>query len=155
MRKKNKQKGGCYVHTYPFKYIFKNHYEIDKHKAQVVWGKRICDPGPLYIRAHPRPAPRRDVAENMQRKSKWPRNIAEDDPVLGIPKPRREEWHAIKGSPQSAPKRKSEYSRTCTGVQCGSGLRKSCHLRIECASKCPGRINGKKTPEQCGFGYCN
>ena len=46
----------------------------------------------------------------MQRKSKWPRDIAEDDPVLGIPKLRRKEWHAIKGSPQSAPRRKGEYS---------------------------------------------
>ena len=38
-------------------------------------------------------------AEDMQRKSKWLRDIAEDDPVLEIPKPRREEWHAIKDSP--------------------------------------------------------
>ena len=35
MKLEEKKKGGCYVHTYPFKYIFKNHYEIDKHKAQV------------------------------------------------------------------------------------------------------------------------
>ena len=46
----------------------------------------------------------------MQRKSKWPKDIAEDDPVLGIPKSRRKERHAIKGSPQSAPRRKGEYS---------------------------------------------
>ena len=46
----------------------------------------------------------------MQRKSKWPRDIAENDPVLGIPKLRRKEWHAIKGSPQSASRRKGEYS---------------------------------------------
>ena len=46
----------------------------------------------------------------MQRKSKGPRDIAEDDPVLGIPKLRRKEWHAIKGSPQSASRRKGEYS---------------------------------------------
>ena len=46
----------------------------------------------------------------MQRKSKWPRDVAEDNPVLGIPKLRRKEQHAIKGSPQSAPRRKGEYS---------------------------------------------
>ena len=46
----------------------------------------------------------------MHRKSKWPRDIAEDDLVLGIPKSRRKEWHAIKGSSQSAPKRKGKYS---------------------------------------------
>ena len=87
---------------------------------------------------------RRDVAEDMQRKSKWLRDIAEDDPVLGIPKLRREERHTIKGSPQSAPKRKDEYNRTRTGVQCGSGLRKRRHLRIECANKRPGHIDGKR-----------
>ena len=46
----------------------------------------------------------------MQRKSKWPRDVVEDDPVLGIPKPRRKEWHAIKGSPQSDPRRKERAS---------------------------------------------
>ena len=46
----------------------------------------------------------------MQRKSKGPRDIAEDDPVLGVSKPRRKGRHAIKGSPQSAPRRKGEYS---------------------------------------------
>ena len=80
----------------------------------------------------------------MQRKSKWPRNAAEDDPVLSIPKPRREERHAIKGSPQSAPRRKDEYNRTRTGVQCESSSRKSYHLGIECAKKCPGLIDGKR-----------
>ena len=25
----------CYAHTYPCKYLFKNHYELDKHKVQV------------------------------------------------------------------------------------------------------------------------
>ena len=70
--------------------------------------------------------PRRDVADDMQRKSKWPTDVAEDDPVLGIPKLRRKERHAIivlgipklrrkerhaiKGNPQSAPRRKGEYS---------------------------------------------
>ena len=40
----------------------------------------------------------------MQRKSKWPRVAAEDDLVLGIPKLRSKEWHAIKG------RRKGEHS---------------------------------------------
>ena len=53
---------------------------------------------------------RRDVAKDMQRTSKWPRDVAEDDPVLGIPKLRRKEQHAIKGSPQSALRRKGKYS---------------------------------------------
>ena len=52
---------------------------------------------------------RRGVAEDMQRKSKWLRDIAEDDPVLGVPKLRRKERHAIKGGPQSAPSRKGAY----------------------------------------------
>ena len=80
----------------------------------------------------------------MQRESKWLRNVAEDDPVLGIPKPRREERHAIKGNPQSAPRGKDEYNRTRTRVQCGSGSRKSCHLRIECAHKRSSHIDGKR-----------
>ena len=46
----------------------------------------------------------------MQRKSKWLRDVAENDTVLGIPKLKRKERHAIKGSPQSAPRRKGEYS---------------------------------------------
>ena len=99
--------------------------------------------------------PRIDVAEDMQRKSKWPIDVAEDDPVLGIPKPRRKERHAIKGNLQSAPGRKDECSRTRKGVRCRSSSRKSCHLRIECANKHPDRINGDRTSEQCGFGYCN
>ena len=60
---------------------------------------------------------RRDIVEDMQRESKYPRNVAKEDPVLSIPKPRKEERHVIKNSPQSAPRRKDEYSRTCTRVQ--------------------------------------
>ena len=80
----------------------------------------------------------------MKRESKWLRNTAKDDPVLGIPKPRREERHTIKDSPQSTLRRKDEYNRIRTGVQCGSCSRKSCHLRIECAHKRPGRIDEKR-----------
>ena len=39
--------------------------------------------------------------------------------------------------------------------QCRVGSRKNCHFRIECANKCPGYLNGERTPEQYGFGYCN
>ena len=46
----------------------------------------------------------------MQRKSEWPRDMAEDYSLLSIPKTRRKERYAIKGSPQSAPRRKGEYS---------------------------------------------
>ena len=46
---------------------------------------------------------------------------------------------------QSAPRRKDEYNRTRMGVQCGSGSRKSCHLRIECTHKRPGRIDEKRS----------
>ena len=49
------------------------------------------------------------MAEDIQRKSRWPSGVAEDDPVLGIPKLRRKERHAIKGNPQSAPRKKGEY----------------------------------------------
>ena len=33
--------------------------------------------------------PRKVVAENKRRKSKWPKGAAEDDPVLGVPRPKR------------------------------------------------------------------
>ena len=62
-----------------------------------MWGQRICDPGLLSIKAQ---GPcRGEVAEDMHRKSKWLRDIAKDNPVLGIPKSRRKERHATKGSP--------------------------------------------------------
>ena len=41
---------------------------------------------PAHFPLGPRPASRRGVAEDMHQKSKWLRDIAEDDPVLGIPK---------------------------------------------------------------------
>ena len=91
-----------------------------------------------------RPAPRRVVAEDKQQKSKWPRGAAEDDPVLGILRPKREERRVIKGSIQRAPRRKGKQNGTRTGVQCGSGSRKKRHLHIECANKRPGHIDGKR-----------
>ena len=59
--------------------------------------KEFDDPGPLYTR------PRACVEEgkmpkDVQRKRKWPRDVAEDDPVLDTPDPRRKERHVIKDS---------------------------------------------------------
>ena len=91
-----------------------------------------------------RPASRRVVADDKQQKSKWPRDAVEDDPVLGILRPKREERHVIKGSLQSAPRRKDEQNRTRTGVQYGSDSGKRRHLHIECVNKRPNHIDGKK-----------
>ena len=60
-------------------------------------------------------------------------DIAEDDSVLGIPKPRRKERYTIKGRPQSVPRRKDEYS-----IEAVQGKTKHLH------------IDGEMTPEQCG-----
>ena len=92
----------------------------------------------------PRPAPRRIVTEDRWRRSKWPRDAVEDDPVLGILRVKREEQHVIKGRLRNAPKRKGEQSGTRTRVQCGNGSRKKRHLLIECASKLSNHIDGKR-----------
>ena len=55
----------------------------------------------------------------MQRKSKWPRDTAEDDPVLDIPRPKREERHFIKGSLQSAPEEKGSKMGLAWGYSVG------------------------------------
>ena len=72
------------------------------------------------------------MAEDEQKKPKWPRNVAEDDPALGIPNPRRKEQHADKGSLLERPQEKNKYSKMPMGVWCRSNLRRNCHLRIEC-----------------------
>ena len=59
--------------------------------------KEFDNPGPLYTR----PKVRIEVGkmpEDVQRKPKWPRDVAEDDLILDTPDPRRKERHAIKGS---------------------------------------------------------
>ena len=56
----------------------------------------------------------------MQRKSKWPRSAAEDDPVLGIPRPRREERHVIKGSPKALPEEKASRIGLARGYSGGA-----------------------------------
>ena len=48
------------------------------------------------------------MSEDVQRKPKWPRDVAEDDPVLGTPDPRRKKWHAIKGSFPERPQKKGQ-----------------------------------------------
>ena len=59
--------------------------------------KEFDDPGRLYTR--PKACTKEEkMSEDIQRKPKWPRDIAEDDPILGTPDPRRKERHAIKGS---------------------------------------------------------
>ena len=58
--------------------------------------------------------------------------------------PKKEDRQVIKGSLQSALRRKGEWNETRTGVQCGNGLRKRRHLRIECANKRPSHIDGKR-----------
>ena len=55
-----------------------------------------------------------------------------DDPVLGIPNPKRKERHAVKDSLPERPQKKDKYSRTPMGVWCRSNSRRNCHLRIEC-----------------------
>ena len=72
----------------------KNQEETEK--KIYLWGQRICDPGPLYIRTQD---PHR--GETLLR-------TCNESP--GILKLRRKERHAIKDSPQSAPRRKDEYS---------------------------------------------
>ena len=79
----------------------------------------------------------------MQRKSKWSKNAAEDDPVLGIPKPRREERHAIKGNPQSAPKRKNEYNITRTGCSVGAVQGKAITFALNAPTNVLAALMGK------------
>ena len=46
----------------------------------------------------PRPASRREMSEDMHWKSKWSRDVAEDDSVLGVPDSSGKERHTTKGS---------------------------------------------------------
>ena len=59
------------------------------------------------------------MAEDEHRKPKQPRNVAEGDPVLGIPDPRRKERHAVKGSLPERPRKKDKYIRTPMGYGVG------------------------------------
>ena len=92
--------------------------------------KEVDNPGPLYTgpKTH---AEEGETAEDGQRKPKWPRNVAEDDPALGIPNPKRREQHTGKGSLPEHPQEKDKYSRIPIGIWCRSNPRRNCHLRIE------------------------
>ena len=59
--------------------------------------KESDNPGPLCTgpKAH---AEEGEIAEDGQRKPKGPRSVAEDDPVLGTPNPKRREQHTSEGS---------------------------------------------------------
>ena len=46
--------------------------------------------------------------------------------------------------PPKRSQKKGEWNGTYTGVQCGNGLRKRRHIRIECANKHPSHIDGKR-----------
>ena len=52
--------------------------------------KEFDNPGPLYTGPNTY-AEEGETAEDKQRKPKWPRNVTEDDPALGIPNLRRKE----------------------------------------------------------------
>ena len=93
--------------------------------------KEVDNPAPLYTKPKTH-AEKGEMAEDEQKKPKWPRNVAEDDPALGIPNPRRKEQHADKGSLLERPQEKDKYSRISMGVWCRSNPRRNCHLRIEC-----------------------
>ena len=56
-----------------------------KHfKKKELWGQRIHDPGPFYIKAQG--LGRGEIMLRMHHGSpEWPKDMAEDDLVLGIP----------------------------------------------------------------------
>ena len=63
--------------------------------------KEFDNPGPLCTgpKAH---AEKGEIAEDGQRKPKWPRNVVEDDPALSILDPKRREQYTAKAAFQSA-----------------------------------------------------
>ena len=79
----------------------------------------------------------------MQRKSKWPRDVTEDDLVLGIPNPRRKERHAIKGSPQIAPRRKGKSSRTRARYNVGAVQGKAVTFALNAPTNVLAALMGK------------
>ena len=93
--------------------------------------KEFDNPSPLYTGPKTR-AEEGETAEDGQRKPKWPRKIAEDDPALDIPNPKRREQHTGKGSLPKRPQEKDKYNRIPLGVWCKSNPRRNCHLCIEC-----------------------
>ena len=93
--------------------------------------KEFDNPGPLYTKSKAY-AEEGEMVEDEQRKPKLPRNVAEDNPVLSIPNPRRKERHAGKDSLPEHPQKKDKYSRIPMRVWCRNNSRRNYHLRIEC-----------------------
>ena len=99
-----------YVHIYVFIISLCANTDIKTHTKIYIYiyifyeniyaycgAKEFNDPGPLYTRPKAS-AEEGKMPEDIQRKRKWPRDVAKDDPVFGTPDPRRKERHAIKGS---------------------------------------------------------
>ena len=76
--------------------------------------KELNNPSPLYTGPKAR-AEEGKMPEDVQRKPKWSRDVAEDDPVLGTPDPRRKGWHAIKGSFPEHPQKKEQVQKDTHG----------------------------------------
>jgi len=93
--------------------------------------KEFDNPDPLYTGPKTR-AEEGEMAEDGQRKPKWPRSVTEDDPALNTPNPKGREQCIGKDSLPERPQEKGKYNRIPIGVWCRSNLRKNCHLRIEC-----------------------
>ena len=108
--------------------------------------KEFDNPGPLCTgpKAH---AEKGEIAEDGQRKPKWPKNVAEDNPALSILNPKRREQHTSKGGLPECPQEKDNYSRIPIGVWCRSNPRRNYHLHIECAQLMFWRIYEEMTPE--------
>ena len=93
--------------------------------------KEFDNPGPLYIGPKTRDE-ERETAEDGQRKPKWPRSVAEDDPALGTPNPKEREQGTDKGNLPECSQEKGKYSRIPIGVWCRCSLRRNYHLHIKC-----------------------
>ena len=69
--------------------------------------KEFDNPGPLYTKPNAH-AEDEEMAKDGQRKPKWPRNFAEDDPFLDNSDSRRKERRAIEDSLLERPKKKGQ-----------------------------------------------
>ena len=76
--------------------------------------KELSNPGPLCTGPKAR-AEEGKMPEDVQRKPKWPRDVAEHDPVLGTPNLRRKGRHAIKGSFPERPQKKGRVQKDTHG----------------------------------------
>ena len=73
-----------------------------KYFIYLILYKNIVGPGNLATLARSmlsqRPELRKEMSEDMRWESKWSRDVAEDDSVLGVPDSSGKERHTIKGS---------------------------------------------------------